>query len=66
MYHSLLMPIPKIDAWSSDYNFGVPSFPWVNGRDFAGIVVKTPKGTSRIKAGDVVSFQIPNRGYSGS
>ena len=39
-----------------DYNFGLPSFPWVNGRDFAGIVVKTSKGTSRIKAGDVVGF----------
>lgn len=39
---------------TSDYNFGIPSFPWVNGRDFAGIVVKTGKATSRIKDGDVV------------
>ncbi|KAL9581517.1 MAG: hypothetical protein Q9203_005860 [Teloschistes exilis] len=38
----------------SDYNFGLPNFPWINGRDFAGIVVKTGKGTQRVKAGDVV------------
>ena len=37
-----------------DYDFGLPSFPWVNGRDFAGIVVKTGNAASRIKAGDVV------------
>lgn len=41
---------------SSDYNFGLPSFPWINGRDFAGIVVKVGKGVSRVKLGDAVSF----------
>lgn len=41
--------------WGRDYNFGLPSFPWVNGRDFAGIVVKTGKGVLRVKHGDVVS-----------
>lgn len=43
-----------VDWKGPDYNFGLPSFPWVNGRDFAGIVVKTSKESSRIKAGDVV------------
>ncbi|KAL8663531.1 MAG: hypothetical protein Q9168_008082 [Polycauliona sp. 1 TL-2023] len=45
--------IPELRA--SHYNFGCPSYPWINGRDFAGIVVKTGKGAaSRIKTGDVV------------
>ena len=52
-----MISVRKIDSCYRDYNFGLPSFPWVNGRDFAGIVVKTFKGTSRIKAGDVVRFQ---------
>ena len=56
----------RTDAWRSEYNFGLPSFPWVNGRDFAGIVVKTSEGTSRIKAGDVVGFKTQNDDSSGS
>ena len=39
---------------NSDYNFGLPSFPWINGRDFAGIVVKTGRKAHRVKLGDVV------------
>ncbi|KAB8349429.1 hypothetical protein FH972_023456 [Carpinus fangiana] len=31
-----------------------PQYPWVNGRDFAGIVVRAPRSPSRIKIGDVV------------
>ena len=50
------MLVRETDSCHRDYNFGLPSFPWINGRDFAGIVVKTSKGTSRIKAGDVVGF----------
>ena len=38
----------------SDYNFGIPSLPWVNGRDFAGIVVETDRSVTRVKPGDVV------------
>ena len=38
----------------SDYNFGIPSLPWVNGRDFAGVVIKTDRSVTRVKAGDVV------------
>ena len=56
MYYNPLMSMRKIDSCHRDYNFGLPSFPWVNGRDFAGIVIKTSKGTSRIKAGDIVGF----------
>ena len=63
--HPLVMSKPKTDQWYSDYDFGLPSFPWVNGRDFAGIVVKTFKGSSRVKAGDLVRFRTLNGGYSG-
>ena len=49
---------------SSDYNFGLPSFPWVNGRDFAGIVIKTGKAALRVKTGDVVwSLKICSQKY---
>ena len=41
--------------YDSDYNFGIPSFPWINGRDFAGIVVKAGKAVSRVKLGDIVN-----------
>ncbi len=34
--------------------FGQPAYPWVNGRDFAGIVVRAPRSSSRIQIGDVV------------
>ena len=57
MYCPLLLPMPKTETRCSDYDFGLPSFPWVNGRDFAGIVVKASKENDRIKAGDVVRFR---------
>lgn len=34
--------------------FGQPQYPWINGRDFAGIVVRGSKSASRINVGDVV------------
>lgn len=37
-----------------DYNFGHPSDPWANGRDFAGLVVRAPRKPSRVQSGDVV------------
>jgi NADPH:quinone reductase-like Zn-dependent oxidoreductase len=43
-----------VDWKGNDYGFGQPSYPWVNGRDFAGIVVKAPRKPSRIQQGDVV------------
>jgi len=39
---------------SSSTGFGQPAYPWVNGRDFAGIVVRAPKTSSKIQVGDVV------------
>ena len=50
----LAIALNPVDWKGNDYGFGSPSYPWVHGRDFAGIVVKAPEAPSRIKAGDVV------------
>ncbi|PIA96261.1 Quinone oxidoreductase [Cercospora beticola] len=42
-----------IDWKSVDYGFGIPSLPYIAGRDFAGIVVKAPRH-SHIREGDTV------------
>lgn len=43
-----------VDWKGPDYNFGLPSLPWINGRDFAGVVVKASKNLRRIKVGDII------------
>jgi hypothetical protein len=43
-----------IDWKGPDYNFGLPSLPWINGRDFAGVVVKAHKSLKRVRVGDVI------------
>ncbi|KAL8710255.1 MAG: hypothetical protein Q9220_005187 [cf. Caloplaca sp. 1 TL-2023] len=45
----LAVGLNPVDWKGPDYNFGLPSFPWINGRDFAGLVIKAGKGVSRIK-----------------
>lgn len=50
----LAIGLNPVDWKGADYGFGQPSYPWVNGRDFAGIVVKAPRKPSRIQQGDVV------------
>jgi hypothetical protein len=42
------------DNKSSDYNFAIPSLPYIAGRDFAGVVVQAPAASSRIRVGDLV------------
>lgn len=37
-----------------DYNFGLPSLPWINGRDFVGVVVRTSSDNSSLRVGDVI------------
>jgi hypothetical protein len=37
-----------------DYNFGLPSLPWINGRDFVGIVVRTFGDNPSLQVGDVI------------
>lgn len=43
-----------VDWKGADFDFGQPEYPWINGRDFAGIVVQPPKRSSRIQHGNVV------------
>jgi NADPH:quinone reductase-like Zn-dependent oxidoreductase len=43
------------------FNFGIPSLPWINGRDLAGLVLHVPKGPSRLRVGDVVL--VPSTDY---
>ena len=50
----LAIGLNPVDWKGADYGFSQPSYPWVNGRDFAGIVVRGPRRGSRIQQGDVV------------
>ncbi|EME80743.1 uncharacterized protein MYCFIDRAFT_35639 [Pseudocercospora fijiensis CIRAD86] len=43
-----------IDWKSVDFGYGIPTLPYVAGRDFAGVVVKAPAAPSHIQLGDVV------------
>jgi NADPH:quinone reductase-like Zn-dependent oxidoreductase len=50
------------DQGLRDYNFGIPTLPYVAGREFAGVVVRAPNAPgSRVKKGDVVA--IPSTDY---
>ncbi|TKA58755.1 hypothetical protein B0A55_12635 [Friedmanniomyces simplex] len=48
----LVIGLNPVDWKGADYGFSQPSYPWVNGRDFAGIVA--PRKSSRVQQGDVV------------
>jgi len=50
----LAIGLNPVDWKGADYGFSQPSYPWVNGRDFAGIVVRASRNSSRIQQGDVV------------
>lgn len=54
LVQTLAIGLNPVDWKGADYGFSQPSYPWINGRDFAGIVVKAPRQNSRIKQGDVV------------
>ncbi|KAH8646781.1 chaperonin 10-like protein [Xylariales sp. PMI_506] len=43
-----------IDWKSVDYNFCLPQFPWVTGREMSGIVAQVGKGVTDFKEGDRV------------
>jgi NADPH:quinone reductase-like Zn-dependent oxidoreductase len=43
------------------FNFGIPGLPWINGRDLAGLVLKVPNNSSRLRVGDVVL--VPSTDY---
>ncbi|PYH49364.1 zinc-binding alcohol dehydrogenase family protein [Aspergillus saccharolyticus JOP 1030-1] len=50
-----------IDWKGPAYNFGIPSLPWINGRDLAGVVVAVRDANSRIRVGDRVL--VPSTDY---
>ncbi|KAI9721322.1 MAG: hypothetical protein M1828_005182 [Chrysothrix sp. TS-e1954] len=54
LVQSLAIGLNPVDWKGADYGFALPSLPWINGRDFAGIVVRAPRAPSRIKIGDIV------------
>ncbi|KAL9097393.1 MAG: hypothetical protein Q9165_000288 [Trypethelium subeluteriae] len=43
-----------VDWKGPDFNFGLPSLPWINGRDLAGVVVRAHQSLRRIRVGDVI------------
>uniref|UniRef100_A0A093UUL9 Zinc-type alcohol dehydrogenase-like protein C2E1P3.01 n=1 Tax=Talaromyces marneffei PM1 TaxID=1077442 RepID=A0A093UUL9_TALMA len=50
-----------IDWKAPAFNFGIPSLPWVFGRDLAGKVIKTSSSSSRLQIGDLVL--VPSTDY---
>ncbi|KAM3424749.1 hypothetical protein BST61_g6733 [Cercospora zeina] len=50
----LAIGLNPVDWKGADFGFSQPSYPWVNGRDFAGIVVRAPRTNSRVQQGDIV------------
>lgn len=51
----------KLTNQYSAFNFGIPSLPWVFGRDLAGTVIKTSSSSSRLQTGDLVL--VPSTDY---
>lgn len=43
------------------FNFGIPSLPWINGRDLAGLVLQVSSENSRVRVGDIVL--VPSTDY---
>lgn len=46
---------------NSAFNFGIPSIPWIFGRDLAGVVIRTSSVQSRLQIGDIVL--VPSTDY---
>ncbi|CAI7568597.1 unnamed protein product [Penicillium pancosmium] len=56
----LAIGLNPIDWKAPAFNFGIPSLPWINGRDLAGLVLQVPE-KSRLRVGDVVL--VPSTDY---
>ncbi|GIC87394.1 zinc-binding alcohol dehydrogenase family protein [Aspergillus udagawae] len=50
-----------IDWKGPAYNFGIPTLPWINGRDLAGEVIQVSDSCSRLRVGDIVL--VPSTDY---
>ncbi|KAJ5671194.1 hypothetical protein N7507_000321 [Penicillium longicatenatum] len=57
----LAIGLNPIDWKGPAYNFGIPSLPWINGRDLAGLVLQVPNESSRLRVGDIVL--VPSTDY---
>ncbi|OOQ85968.1 oxidoreductase, zinc-binding dehydrogenase family [Penicillium brasilianum] len=57
----LAIGLNPIDWKAPAFNFGIPSLPWINGRDLAGLVLKVPGENSRVRVGDIVL--VPSTDY---
>ncbi|KAL1885679.1 hypothetical protein Plec18167_001174 [Paecilomyces lecythidis] len=57
----LAIGLNPIDWKAPAFNFGIPALPWINGRDFAGVVVQVSNESSRVRAGDIVL--VPSTDY---
>lgn len=54
LVRTIAIGLNPVDWKGPDYNFGLPSLPWINGRDFAGVVVKASRKLQRLRIGDIV------------
>ncbi|KZF18923.1 oxidoreductase [Xylona heveae TC161] len=43
-----------IDWKGPAYNFGIPSLPWVNGRDLVGVITRVSETHPRLRVGDII------------
>ncbi|KAJ5731940.1 Polyketide synthase enoylreductase [Penicillium malachiteum] len=57
----LAIGLNPIDWKGPAFNFGIPSLPWINGRDLAGLVLQVPNESSRLRVGDIVL--VPSTDY---
>ncbi|KAJ5907641.1 Polyketide synthase enoylreductase [Penicillium taxi] len=57
----LAVGLNPIDWKAPAFNFGIPSLPWINGRDLAGVVIQVPNESSRLRVGDIV--MVPSTDY---
>ncbi|KAJ5172717.1 hypothetical protein N7492_005310 [Penicillium capsulatum] len=57
----LAIGLNPIDWKGPAFNFGIPSLPWINGRDLAGLVLQVPNESSRVRVGDIVL--VPSTDY---
>ncbi|KAJ5112551.1 Polyketide synthase enoylreductase [Penicillium argentinense] len=57
----LAIGLNPIDWKAPAFNFGIPSLPWINGRDLAGLVLQVPDESSRLRVGDIVL--VPSTDY---
>ncbi|KAI1389347.1 GroES-like protein [Hypoxylon trugodes] len=54
MIRSHYVGLNPIDWKSVDYNFCLPDFPWVTGREMSGVVAQVGSGVTTFKEGDTV------------